>query len=486
MATANDLNISTWTVQGSSPIRDGEFASGERTSFPPSYLPAATSRIMYVSDSGNDGTGAYTDLATVVTPFEPQAAVNEYATIEAALTQARDGQGDWVLLKRGDSWTITASLSGALLNGLSSTNTFLLGCYGSSGARPLVQIDDLPVVNFNGNNYNYWTCYGVEFYAYTRDPNNVSYDNGASGPDCLRLVGGGDYLTVDDCKIGFFSESINVDAFDIYNASNVTIKNNILHNSWQLYDGASYCSGVFCEGVVGLTVEDNVFYNNGWNADVPEVQAHRYTRNHNIYIQHTCDGTDLSVQRNISLDASSHGLYVRPGGQVIDNFVARCPVGIEIGYDGFPLASGVNALGEDNVVIEGVDMDLLDANPQTSGSIWGINIPIDAENNGGTVTLTTNVVANRIDSDVDRGINDPSDIATKTGNVVYEWWASQDQTDVSWPHPDSVITDYMTSIGATATYTYFVSELLTREVGEIKPLYQAPRINSYFRAGFNL
>lgn len=69
------------------------------------------SRIIYVSTSGNDTTGIYNlpaDQAligeySVLEPNESQ--INPYQTLAAGYTQLRNGYPDFLLLKRGESWS---------------------------------------------------------------------------------------------------------------------------------------------------------------------------------------------------------------------------------------------------------------------------------------------------------------------------------------------------------------------------------------------
>ena len=69
--------------------------------------PSADSRLIYVSEDGNDTTAEfylpYNDEIGN-NPYNPSGTIKAYATIDAAMEQARSGYPDYVLLKRGDTW----------------------------------------------------------------------------------------------------------------------------------------------------------------------------------------------------------------------------------------------------------------------------------------------------------------------------------------------------------------------------------------------
>lgn len=90
--------------------------------------PSADSRLIYVSTSGDDGTAqTYTSVsAEVGADLYNPGAVLPYATLDAALAQARAGYPDYILLRRGDTWTRTAAI--AMKAGRSATERMVLAC----------------------------------------------------------------------------------------------------------------------------------------------------------------------------------------------------------------------------------------------------------------------------------------------------------------------------------------------------------------------
>src|SRR5512141_1829133 len=133
--------------------------------------PSADSRLIYVSASGNDATAkSYTPASTEVgsDPYDPVGAILPYATIDAALAQARAGYPDYILLKRGDTWTPTAMIH--MKAGRSASERMVLGYYGSASARPVVK-------NYGVNlgRASYSALVGIQFTAARRNPNSPDF-----------------------------------------------------------------------------------------------------------------------------------------------------------------------------------------------------------------------------------------------------------------------------------------------------------------------
>jgi hypothetical protein len=101
--------------------------------------PYASSRIVYVSTSGNDATGviyspASSELGGI--PTNPTGTVLPYATLAGAWAQIRDGFADVMLLRRGDTWSTSLFTNKA---GASATARIVVAAYGpTSTARPQV------------------------------------------------------------------------------------------------------------------------------------------------------------------------------------------------------------------------------------------------------------------------------------------------------------------------------------------------------------
>ncbi|MCP5009869.1 MAG: hypothetical protein GY942_07825, partial [Aestuariibacter sp.] len=129
-------NYSTVEALFSLPSQDSEGYS--------TFTPSATSRLLYVdSDEPNDTTAGpsgsssdYYVLSTLPTPsdWESPGAVNGYATIAGAEADRRDGEDDWVLIRRGKTYTPAARVN-LTKDGKSATERSMFIAWGT-GARP--------------------------------------------------------------------------------------------------------------------------------------------------------------------------------------------------------------------------------------------------------------------------------------------------------------------------------------------------------------
>lgn len=275
--------------------------------------PSADSRLIYVSASGNDGTAkSYTPSSPEVgpDPYNPAGAILPYATIDAALAQARAGYPDYILLKRGDTWTATAMIH--MKAGRSASERMVLGYYGSASARPVVKN-----YGMNLGRASYSALVGIQFTAARRNPNSPDFagfanadlttDNNA-GFDALggynNTVTGG--LLIEDCWFDWFSESIVQSPLTTAPVlTDVIIRRNLFTNS---YSTVGHAQGLYSDRA-SIWLEENIFDHNGWykqgdtNFSNPaEGKATMF--NHNTYFG---EARDTVFRNNLFLRASSIG-----------------------------------------------------------------------------------------------------------------------------------------------------------------------------------
>ena len=92
------------------------------------FTPSADTQIIYVSNStGDDRTGVVGDINH---PFK---------TLAAGKSRLRNGKPDWLLLKKGDTWT-DQQFGYLRIKGRSAAEPMLFGAYGT-GARPVLKIN---------------------------------------------------------------------------------------------------------------------------------------------------------------------------------------------------------------------------------------------------------------------------------------------------------------------------------------------------------
>jgi len=107
---------------------------------------------------------------------------------------------------------------------------------------------------------------------------------------------------------------------------------------------------LYAEFVSGLTITDNIFDHDGWNADVPGAGATIF--NHDCYLHSS--NTNCIVTGNTFSNAGSFGLQARAGGIVDNNLFINNPYGFAFGLvnGATTAAGGVSGEAIGNVVME--------------------------------------------------------------------------------------------------------------------------------------
>lgn len=271
--------------------------------------PSADSRLIYVSANGDDATAqTYLPSSAQVgaDPYNPSGAILPYATIDAALAQARAGYPDYILLKRGDTWTHDTVIR--LKAGRSATERSVLGYYGSAAARPTVL--------HNGVNFS-WASYaalvGIRFYASQRNPASPDFVGfasvvSASGFDGLLGYGGSitGGLLIEDCWFDWFAGNVLQSPLaNFVPLTDIIVRRNLITNN---YSTAGHSQGLYTARV-SLWLEENVFDHNGWyqqgGAVFSEQAEGKATMfNHNTYFG---EARETVFRNNLFLRASSIG-----------------------------------------------------------------------------------------------------------------------------------------------------------------------------------
>ncbi len=441
------------------------------------YTPSSDSRLIYVSATGNDLTANQTNIAAQSNALDPQGTIKPYLTIGAAAAQLRSGFSDWLILKRGDTWT-DQPIPSSTRSGRSPTEPMVTGCYGT-GERPILECGRSDGIRFTGKDASYQRIHGIDFYAHTRDPAHPGYVASPVGGHGIRWFGGGTSLVVDDCKVRYFGINASFEPSGGGVISDITLKKNIITDSYKSH-AEGHSQGLFIANIDGILIEDNVFDHNGWNELIASATETQF--NHNVYLhEYNSNGNNITFRRNISTGAAATGCHGRPGGTYFDNFFSGNSIGLGLGFWNVPLAKGVAAKAEKNVILDG---KLQKPGEKSTTAVWGLTVRSDIINSGGSATLTDNIIANRRDSGSNVGMDIVSGV-TYNDNVVYKWNASEDMTNPAWLDPKRSAASYMSSIGETATFQAFINKARNRNVGEWDTKYIAPTINDYIRAGFN-
>ena len=307
--------------------------------------PSSDSRLIYVSTSGDDGTAQYyasSDAEIGNDPFNPVGAVLPYASLDTALAQARAGYPDYILLRRGDTWTRTAAIS--MKAGRSATERMVLAYYGANAARPIVK-------NYGLNLWNasYAAVVGIQFTASQRNPaspdfvgfaniTNIAGFDGLGGYN-NSLVGG---LLIEDCWFDWFSGNVLQSPQTTAPVlTDMIVRRNIITNN---YSTAGHAQGLY-SARASILLEENIFDHNGWYkqgdsnfSDQAEGKATMF--NHNTYFS---EARDTIFRNNLFLRASSIGSKFTsntPSGtnqiktwnlQIDNNLYVEGEVGISLG-----------------------------------------------------------------------------------------------------------------------------------------------------------
>ena len=266
--------------------------------------PADDSRLIYVSSSsGNDDTGDFITRNSVVEIYNPDG-IKPFRTIEAALSMARTGFPDWVLLKRGDTWDVTNILS--VRAGRSVYERSVLTSYGAGSPRP--------VINTRANNglriwidVDFVAIVGISLYAGFRDPNSSTFAGwglvgNPSGIFMYQPEGGvAKSILLENNDINFFGTGMIMTGKGHFR--DIVIRRNIIRNS---YSEKSHAQGFYANHA-SVLLEENIFDHNGWykkqiDAGNESAEGQATFFNHNTYF---ADSFDTRFVNNIFLRSSS-------------------------------------------------------------------------------------------------------------------------------------------------------------------------------------
>lgn len=425
--------------------------------------PSADSRLVYVSNAGSDANNG-------LSPSTPK------ATIAAANSLIRDGYPDHLLLRRGDTFTLSSGL-GAWKSGRNANEPIVFSYYGTSGARPVVKITN-QFIDHGGTVRNFQVFKGVEIYKSNSDPASSDF-TGASSTTAMRFVGGGANLRIEDCRIRFLE--IVIQSYGSGTYTDVEVRRNIVLDAWvqNSFNADAKMMGMYVSGVNGYLIEENFFDHNGWSEVVANAGANQY--NHNIYVQY--DNAQGGIMRgNILTRGAAHGLQARSGGEIDRNLFALNAIGFNIGGVGEPTDPDVETwpnFAHDNVVLNGRLMSTVNSNWPRTNAVWGIWE--DSFIQGASVD--GNIVANRINNGNNASYNGIENMDFGS-NISYNWDPSLDMTNPAWPHPGDDLGDYNASIGGSNSTTAYLDTLRNRALGTLPWDLTAYAAINYIRAGF--
>ncbi len=268
------------------------------------FTPSTDSRIMYVSELGDDGTGQIYLHDSFPNYLEPSGE-DAFATYAAAFANVRDGYPDFVLFKRGD--TFIDRIGSNYLSGRSYTEPTVIGAYGASGDVPLLKCSDMAF--WKTVDESFIAIYGLNFYAYQRDPNSVDYLGGATTnftgfAITMSLGKAFTGLLIEGCIFRFFYNNSFTNIIEEGTLEGVTLYRTQVLDNYSV--DAAHAQGMFNTGIDDLIIDECLYDHNGWYDKVgtPGGIGEASDKNHNSY----CAGmSDTTFKNSIFSRGSSSG-----------------------------------------------------------------------------------------------------------------------------------------------------------------------------------
>ncbi len=475
--------------------------------------PSSDSRLIYVSAAGNDSTAqTYTTAQVGADPRSPSISVNAYKTLSAAYAQMRAGYPDWVIFRRGDTFTDSITFGGNTKGGRNASERWLFTYYGASGNRPLLTAANW---DFYGSSAHI-ALVGLDVHYRRRDPTSTFWVNFTSEFKVIfsaAINSSAGNILLEDCVFRNGQENLVIQGISSGSRlPNVDVRRCAV---WDANDGTGTTAhddrsqGIYGAWLQDLVIEECFFDRNGWNQNSNGTLAGkgRSIYSHNIYLQNGSRNT--TIRDNIISRASANGLQARAGNYVDNNLLILNAVGL--------FSESATSQGEDvdNIVIDNVLIAGDDIAPSvwTGSDVgvrgWGIevhrmpsglyegNIMLDEVSSGSpfamqlkagsgsqTIPVRDNIVRNW-------GIGiqnqDPGSY-TLSNNIVNGVNQSTSQP-VTFVDGSRTLSTYLSSIGSSGDNLAFLANARAAWIGAPRTFpnnYRANTVNNYFRAGFTI
>ncbi|HYI12935.1 MAG TPA: hypothetical protein VEK57_28060 [Thermoanaerobaculia bacterium] len=298
---------------------------------------ASGARAVYVSSSeghdANDGLTPATAKRTLTGTPSPTP-TNPNAVLPGGFALVREGAGDHLYLKRGDTFS-EPYLVVWNRSGLSSAYPAVLGAYGT-GPRPVIDRgsdNGMHISPRTGPTVRHVAVTGIHFRASARDwsrpgfavtPGTPGIFVGAGGATAFPIV---DDVLVEDCKFELLGGGVSLVGPQFDSIRNVRLNRNVFAD---IYVPNGHTNAVYASNVTGLTVEENLIdgvQRTAIAAGVPNV--YDTALSHSVYVQ--SDTRQVILRDNIMARAFDGGM-MRPGGAYLRNLALQVSIGSHHGY----------------------------------------------------------------------------------------------------------------------------------------------------------
>ena len=295
-----------------------------------SLNPSADSLMVYVSNSvGNDANSGLSEIQAK-------------KTLAAGASVLRDGKPDWLLLRRGDTWT--ERFSDWQKSGRSSTEPMVVTSYGSSTARPRLLTGNNEAINIIKG-----LVEDVAFVGLYMTPHN--YNGSNASPKGVQILNRGRRILFEDCMVQGYKDNFVIMGSSSSPNEDIWIRRCVIVDA---YDATgAHAQGIFAAHCNRLLVEECVLDHNGHRPGVAGANATIF--NHNLYFQY--NNQNIVARGNIIARGSSHGGQFRSGGEVRDNLFLENAINALVGTSHSGRPNGVSATVVGNVILGGRDID---------------------------------------------------------------------------------------------------------------------------------
>jgi hypothetical protein len=349
------------------------------------FAAAIDSRVIYVSAAGSNSNNGLSEAAPKL-------------TIAAGKALMRHGYGDWLLLRKGD--TFTEPIGQWKTSGKSATQPQLIGSYGT-GARPIIRTGTSSGIftNLGGSSpsrIDYVALTGVEMFPHL--------SVGAASGNGVMWTNASDGFLIEDCYIHDYFNNVVVEGQPSARITNFKLRRSVIADAHNVSTGHS--QGLYVANTDGVLVEDCVFDSNGWKASV--VGSVGTIFRHNVYLQDNNSG--VTFRRNIV--NGTDGVQIRTGGVATDNLFTQTAIAL--------LVRGGSVDVRRNVVLDG-------ANIIDVSLTRGIGINLEDVSAG---VVSQNLIANNVDGDDPRPLIINGEIGSGikflavTSNMAVNWGGS--------------------------------------------------------------
>ena len=279
------------------------------------YDPAPDTVVIYVSSATGDDTN------------DGQSPDAPVASVARGLELIRDGSADWLLFRRGDTWS--NGFNWGERSGRSDDERIVVASYGTSSERPRFATGSAQGISICCGPQSNVSFLDLDFHAQTRDPDSPDFQGPQGSWAIRRCCGGGGNLLFEGSRFRHYVTSVLQTGSDGAPV-NIEFRRNVVAGN---YSVDSHSQGIFASHVNGLLIEENVFDHNGWNETIDGGGATIF--NHNLYLS---GSNNVTVRENLFLRASSMGIKFRSdimndmvGVSVVDNLFVEGEIGISIG-----------------------------------------------------------------------------------------------------------------------------------------------------------